>query len=81
MTRVLNAIAIVSVPILPTNIEVIIMAFPAAVSEAVMPMERPTVPNAENSSKNNLSKSTPGSVMVSRKVEINIIERENNAIE
>ncbi len=57
------------------------MAFPAAVKDAVIPMESPTVPKAENSSKSNLSRLTPGSVMDRKKVEIKIMEIENKAME
>ena len=73
--------ASVRVPILPTNMEAMIMALPAGVKEAVMPVESPTVPKAENSSNSSFIKSTPGSVILRKKVEIKMMEMEKRAME
>lgn len=59
----------------------IIMLFPAKLSEEVIPVDKPTVPNADISSKSNPRKLLSGSVIESIKVEINISEIENSAIE
>jgi len=47
----LKAKARVSVPILPTNMQIMMMTFPKEESSAVIPVERPTVENADTASK------------------------------
>ena len=47
----LKAKASVSVPILPTNIQIMMMTFPKEESSDVIPVESPTVENADTASK------------------------------
>ena len=46
-----NAKAMVNVPILPTNIEMIMVILPATESDEVIPVDIPTVENADTTSK------------------------------
>ena len=57
------------------------MHFPAKLNVEVIPVERPTVPNADISSKSRARKLLSGSVIESTNVEIKISEMENKAIE
>ena len=79
--RLVIASANVSVPILPIYMVKIIIDLPAKLSEEVIPVDNPTVPNAEISSKSRLRKLLFVSVIDNAKVEININEIENSAIE
>jgi hypothetical protein len=75
------ASANVRVPILPIYIVRIIIDLPAKLREDVIPVDNPTVPKADISSKSKLRKLFSGSVMESIKVEMNIREIENKAME
>ena len=71
----------VSVPIRPMYMVSMIIDLPARLNEEVMPVDKPTVPNADISSNNKLRKLLSGSVIERINVEIKISEIENNAIE
>jgi hypothetical protein len=58
-----------------------IIVFPAKLKEDVIPVDKPTVPNADISSNKRLIKLLSGSVIDNINVEIKISEIENNAIE
>lgn len=73
--------ASVNVPILPIYIVRIIIDLPIVVRLEVIPVESPTVPNADISSNNNPRKFFSGSKMERAKVEIKISDIENKAIE
>ena len=68
-------------PILPIYIERIIMLFPASDKDDVIPVDKPTVPNAEISSKSKSTRFLSGSVTDRKNVEIKIREIEKRAIE
>lgn len=51
----------VNAPTLPVNMTRMITAFPATLSAGVIPVERPTVPNAETTSNNSCIKLYSGS--------------------
>jgi hypothetical protein len=70
-----------SVPILPTNMERVMVTLPASDNAEVIPVDNPTVPMAENSSNISDSNFLSGSVIVRKKVEIKIKDKENKAIE
>ena len=57
------------------------MNLPAKDNEDVIPVDKPTVANAEISSNNSPTRSLSGSVMDRKKVEIKIRETEKSAIE
>jgi len=75
------ASASVRVPILPIYMVRIIIVLPAKLNDEVMPVDKPTVPNADISSNKRLIKLLPGSVIASTNVEMKIREIENKAIE
>ena len=68
-------------PILPMYMVRMIIVFPAKLKEDVIPVDKPTVPNADISSNKRLIKLLSGSVIDNINVEIKISEIENNAIE
>lgn len=70
-----------SVPTLPANIEMMIIIRPASDKCGVTPVDKPTVPTADISSKSKLRNDLSGSVMVSEKVETNIKIREKTIME
>ena len=78
--RFVIARASVSVPILPMYMVRMIIVFPAKLKEDVIPVDKPTVPNADISSNKRLIKLLSGSVIDNINVEIKISEIENNAI-
>ena len=57
------------------------MVLPAKLKEDVIPVDKPTVPNADISSNRRLIKLLSGSVIDNINVEMKISEIENNAIE
>ena len=75
------ASANVRVPILPMYMVSIIIDFPAKLKEDVIPVDKPTVPKAEISSKSSVRKLFSGSVIESTNVEMKISEIENKAME
>ena len=79
--RLVSARARVKVPIRPMYMVKIIIVLPATLSDEVIPVERPTVPNALISSNSKLIKFLSGSVIERIKVEIKIREIEKRAIE
>ena len=70
----------VNAPTLPVNMTRMITAFPATLSAGVIPVERPTVPNAETTSNNSCMKVQPGSRMQSRNVPQQTTNRDKRAI-
>ena len=81
ITLLLNANPIVSVPILPTNIVSIKIYLDVSVKPAVIPVDKPTVPNADTSSNNIRIIAVSGSRIASKKVEMNIKDAEKINIE
>ena len=81
MALVLSAMANVREPILPINIEETMIAFPAEDKKGVIPVERPTVPNAENSSKSSFKNGVLGSVILRKKADTKITVIEKSAME
>ena len=77
----MNNKAILIVPILPTNIDTIIISLPAVVKCGVIPVDNPTVPIADTSSKRSERNDLSGSVMLRKKMEPKMTLSENNAIE
>ena len=67
-------------PILPTNILKVMIYLPASERKGVIPVDNPTVPNAETSSNMSLKNGTWGSVNESKRVEEKIRNMANNAI-
>lgn len=60
-----TANATVNVPTLPINILTMMVIFPMGERRDVIPVERPTVPSAETSSKAKSSKSLPSMANIS----------------
>ena len=71
----------VSVPIRPMYMVKIIINLPAILRLEVIPVDKPTVPKAEISSKSNPIKLFSGSVIERINVDININDIENKAME
>jgi hypothetical protein len=68
-------------PILPMNMVKIMMYFPASDIKGVIPVDKPTVPNADTSSNNKSRNPKLGSV-IKRAIKENTINTvENNTIE
>ena len=70
----------VNAPSLPINIITIMTIFPAVPSSGVIPVESPTVPNAETTSNKSCMKLYSGSSMHIRKVPIHTTARDNVVI-
>jgi hypothetical protein len=70
-----------STPTLPINMEEIIITLEKSFSSGVIPVDNPTVANADNSSNASLIKSTFGAEILNRKMEMLITAKANRMIE